>query len=209
MTPKLKDRAGRRLTREPYKDLAARRFKDNVDMDSLKLFLEDAGTDKYDTFLAMLADPAYIRLSFAALARKANVTLQELQELYSNGMRHLGLLKLATALPDIIGDVAIDARTTMESCHRCDGLMVVPFGENGTKPCPMCKGKGEIRRVGDKQARELVFESAKLTGQTGPLVAIQNNFAGTDSRMESMLKRTRSIVLEPIKKTIDEKDPAE
>lgn len=147
----------------------------------------------------MLSDPAYAHVSFATLARKANIALQELQEIYTNGMRHIGLLKMATSLPDIMGDVAEDAKTTMEVCPRCDGFKIVPAPDNQTRDCPLCKGKGEIRRTGDKHARDLVFESAKLIKQSGPMFAIQQNFGQMDTRMESMLKKTRQIVLEPKK----------
>lgn len=203
------DRRGRKIPADPAHDLAMKRFVDNIDTDKFKYFLEDAGNDKYDIFLAMLGDPAYAKLPFATIARKANLTLQELQEVYSNGMRHLALLRMSTALPDIMDDVTVDARSTMETCPRCDGEAFLPGPDDVPKKCPSCRGSGTIRRIGDKHARDLVFESAKLTGQTGPLVAIQHNTFTGDSRMESMLKRTRSIVLEPRKDPVDNPEHAE
>lgn len=171
--------------------VAMKRFEHSIDKDTFEMFLEDACEEKFDTFLALMRDPAYAKKPLAQLAKMCHLTLSELQSLYTDGMRQLALIKMSNQLPDIMTDVAEDARTKMESCPRCDGRKVL----EDKRPCPMCKGAGEVRRIGDKHARDLVFESAKLTGQKQPLVAIQQNFVG-EERMENMLKKTRTIVLE-------------
>lgn len=176
---------------------AITRFVKNIEPDQLEAFLEDACQEKFDLLLAMMRDPEYRHKTLAQMAKLCHLSLHELQSLYIDGMRQLALLRLSTALPDIMEDVTVNAKDTMESCPRCDGLKIVPFKES-TRACPTCKGSGEIRRIGDKHARDLVFQSAKLTGsRDGPMVAIQQNFiSGGDERMENMLKKTRQIVLE-------------
>src|SRR5438093_9815122 len=107
---------------------------------------------------------------------------------YTDHQRHLGLLAMSSQLPAIMADVAEDAKDTMETCPRCDGLKSIPYREAETlRECPACKGTGEIRRIGDPHARDLVFESMKLIRQRGPLVAVAQNIGadGLDSRMES------------------------
>lgn len=173
-----------------------RRFRDNIDMDKLDLFLRDE--PELQDFLAAMHDPAYGNLSFVTLCKKFNVSLGKLQSIYTDGMRHIGLLRMSTALPEVMADVAEDAKSRTVTCSRCDGLKVVrlPVGsEQLDRPCPACSGKGEIRTPGDKHARDLVFESMKLTGQAGPLVAIQQNFTGGDESMEAMFKTTQMITI--------------
>lgn len=179
---------------------AERVFATNVDMEALKLFLEEQDIPKYQILFGMMGDPAYRRLSFPTLLRKARISLQEIQTIYADGMRHIGLLKMMNQLPQIMSDVAEDAANSLQLCHRCDGVGFVPFGEKDTRTCPVCNGTKSVKRMGDKHARDLVFETAKLKNNAGPLVAIQNNFSVDDMKMESMLKRTRQIVLEQPKK---------
>lgn len=192
----MKDRYGR--TFNAANDKAMRRFAENIDMESFEWICNDSGNDKLTTLVTMMHDPAYALSSFMGLAKRCSLTLQELQVAYTDGMRHIGLLKLATHLPDIIEDVAVDAHSTMEVCPRCDGYQVVPAPDKQTRDCPVCRGAGEVKRMGDRHARDLIFESAKLTKQGGPMVQINQAFVG-DTRMETMLKRTREIVLKPNK----------
>jgi hypothetical protein len=198
-----KDKFGRRIPEVPAHDLAMRRFAQHLDMDAFRWMLADSTNEKLICLCAMLSDPAYKQFAFATLVSKAHLTLQELQEVYSNGMRHIGLLRMASHLPDVMEDVANDAKNTQETCNRCDGTRVVPEGD-GMKPCPTCRGTGEVKRMGDKHARDLMFETAKLTKQSsGPTVQINQAFTQIDSRMETMLKRTRSIVLDSKANTLD------
>lgn len=201
-----KDKHGRPLPDRPSLDLPMQRFAETVDRDALSLFLSQ--NEKYTGFLSALHDPAYARLSFAKLCRDFHISLHELQTLYTDGQRQLGLLRMSSALPQIMEDVGEDAKSRQIVCPRCDGyktLTIILERDDAGKPikteertCPVCKGIGEIRQVGDKHARDLVFETAKLTGQKGPMVAIQNNFgAGStlDAKMEGMLKMTQTIVM--------------
>jgi hypothetical protein len=191
-----RDKHSRPTPEHANRDIPAVRFWDKVDRDAFESAL--SGNDKYATFLQALHDPQYSRCSFPALLRKFNISLHEAQTLYSDHMRHMGLLAMSSQLPAIMADVAEDAKDTMETCPRCDGLKTVPYGQTETRKCPACKGTGETRSMGNEHARELVFESMKLIRQRGPLVAIAQNIAidGLDGRMESLLNRTRSIVLE-------------
>jgi hypothetical protein len=190
-----KDRYGRKVPMDPGHDKPMARFAETIDQEALSSFLDTSGNDRYETLMILMQDPAYAGLKFATLCKKANVTLHEMQEIYANGMRQVALLRMSNALPDLMADVAEDARTRQETCPRCDGFGFIPYKEV-TRECPMCHGKLTVRRVGDKQARELVFESAKMIRQSGPMVAIQQNFNSGDSHLESILNKTRSIVLD-------------
>jgi len=98
------------------------RIEENVDLETIRGFLEASpANDRYDQLLILMQDPAYIGETFRRLCRRANVSFSELQELYTNGMRHLALLKVSNAMPDWMVDILVDAQSTMETCPRCDG----------------------------------------------------------------------------------------
>jgi hypothetical protein len=202
----LTDRHGREMPPEPHLDVPMRRFWDGVEHDKLELILGEQ--DKYSTFIAALHDPAYSGLTFPTICRKFGVTLHELQSIYTDGMRQMSLLQLSSSLPRIMEDVAEDAKSKQVVCPRCDGekvlIEVVERDEKGKpkkikeRSCPVCEGAGKVRQSGDKHARDLVFESMKLTGQKGPLVAINqqfNNDSNLDASMERMMKITQQITV--------------
>lgn len=200
-----KDRAGRVVPVEPADDIPIRRFRENVDIEALETFLSH--DDKYVGFLGALHDQAYAGCSFANIMRRFHITLHEVQVLYTEGKRQTALMAMSTALPQIAEDVSEDAKTRMVACPRCDGIGSIADGKNPdtglqeARECPECKGKGEVRQIGDKHARDLVFESMKLTNQKGPLIAFQSNVFGgngMESKMESMLKLTQGIVNERV-----------
>jgi len=195
-----RDKHLRQIPDKPHRDIPALRFWNEIDLERFESAL--SGNDKYATFLRALHDPHYSRCSFPTLLRKFNISLHEAQSLYADHMRQMGLLEISNHLPEIMSDVAEDARTHMQACPRCDGeKFVASTGDNrkALKPCPNCEGSGTVRVIGDKHARDLVFESMKLTRQRGPLVAIQQNIGaagdGLDARLESVLKLTQAIVM--------------
>ena len=187
---------------QSHRDIPALRFWDTIDREQFELALSE--NDKYAAFLGALHDPNYSRCSFPTLLRKFNISLHEAQALYTDHMRYQGLLRMSSQLPQVMADVAEDAKSRMRVCPRCDGEKVVEptrGNKRGRRVCPDCKGTGEIRMIGDRHARDLVFESMKLTGQKGPLVSINQDFrsGGTDPsldmRMETLLKMSQRIVL--------------
>lgn len=205
----LVDRHGRKVPMDPTRDLPMTRFMKNIDMDCLVAFMEF--NEKYEYFIRDLVNPHYPgrKVSFNTLCRRHNISLHEMQVLYTDGMRQLGLLQISTHLPKIMQDVGEDAESRLVSCGRCDGqktLVENELDEDGkivgttSRPCPTCEGVGKVRQVGDKQSRDLVFESMKLTKQGGPMVAIQQNFGnsadGLDVKMEGLMKATQGIVME-------------
>jgi rubrerythrin len=173
---------------------AARRFSEAIQKRNLQFFIEEKDDPRFLTLFGMLADPAYERYSFYRLLKKAQISLGEIHQVYFEGQRHLGLMAVAEALPQIMADVARDAQNSLQPCPRCDSTGMV-IHENKKRTCPLCQGAKEISRMGDRHARDLVFETAKLTHQSQNIVAVQTNVHIGDDRLESMLKRTRSIIL--------------
>lgn len=198
------DRHHRPIPDSPALDIPVKQFYSSINQEVLELALGEH--DKYAGFLASLHSPDYTRHSFAAKMRAFNITLHELNILYQDTNRNIGLFGMADKLPKIMEDVAEDAQSRQVSCPRCDGEGELPTGEDEEgiptfKICPECSGTRKIRQVGDKHSRDLVFESMKLTGVKGPMVAIQQNFgagvggAGLDSGLEETLRMTQTITM--------------
>lgn len=212
-----RDKHKRLMPDSPIADIPAKRFWENVDHSEVELFMQEpqhcdpsTGISKYDDFCRALHDPNFSRFSFPMMLRKFNISLHEIQSIYTDGKRQLGLLKMSSALPQVMEDVSEDAKSQMVLCPRCDGdkveIIVDARNDKGKvtksheQTCRVCEGAGKVKVPGDKHARDLMFESMKLTKLPGgPLVAIQQNLGGggvsLDSNVESLLKLTQQITV--------------
>ena len=211
----VKDKHGREIPLNGL-DKPMKLFWDNCDKEALALFLSH--DEKYETFMAALMDPSQAHISYPVLCKRYGVTLHELNGLYMDGMRHLGMMNAAGRVPKIMDNVFENAENRLTNCPRCDGLKEITKNEydqdgkliNSTsRTCPQCEGVGKITAMGDKHAQDLVFESMKLTNQKGPAVQIQQNFGDStllDGKMESMLKLTQSITVGA--REVKENEPA-
>ncbi len=176
-------------------------------------FLEAAGRDEVLNALKWSDNPemkallGYLLqprpLKFLSACEKAQVTLHQLHDLHSNYQRILGVMRMNQHVPQVFEDVAIDAKSKMASCPRCDGYGDIEDASAEhregkpvpTRKCPVCKGEKEVRVPGDKLARELVFESLEMTGKKGPSVAIQQNF-GQPSSIEATIAMTQKLLVQ-------------
>ncbi len=195
MAPKFKkkDKNGRKMASQPSEDLPMRRFIENVPEDEFSAALDASGDPKFQNFLLARCDPAYRQVGFAALCRKFNISLQDVDDLWRSHQLHRGMIRMMNQVPVILEDVAEDAKSRTVVCPRCDGLLTLINDKGDVRPCPVCKETGMVRQTGDKAARELVFESIGLTGKRGPMVAIQQNF-GLDSGLEDVLMATQRVI---------------
>ena len=110
-----RDKHLRRTPDQSHRDIPACRFWNTIDREEFELALTP--NDKYDAFLRALPDPHYSRCSFPTLLRKFNISLHEAQSLYTDHMGQWGLLQMSNQLPEIMSDVAEDARTTCRRAH--------------------------------------------------------------------------------------------
>src|SRR6516162_5689534 len=87
-------------------EAASKRMVESMDMGALRLFLDAQDAHKFQALFGMMCDPSYQKLNFSSLLKRAHVSIHEVQQIYTDGMRHLGLMKMMNALPDIMSDVA-------------------------------------------------------------------------------------------------------
>jgi hypothetical protein len=155
--------------------------------------------EKFERLGRSMLDPRRARESFAKKLIDAKLTLPELYEFWHKHQLHIGLIQVMNRVPKIMRDVATDAESRLTACSRCDGTGKVNDAIPGSdqepivRVCPACEGTRQMRVIGDKAARDLVFESIGLTGKTSPTVAIQQNF-GLDSDLGDVLMTSQKII---------------
>ena len=99
-----KDKLGRTLNKQPTRDQAVARFVETIDYRRLELIL--AADPRYGLLLQMMGDPLVFdsgkgRMSFAAVLRKVDIPVAEIQKVYIDGSKQLGILELAYRFPAI------------------------------------------------------------------------------------------------------------
>ncbi len=204
-----KDRAGRKLNKQPNRDKAVARFVETIDYRRLEMIL--AADERYHLLLQLMRDPLVFasgkgRMSFAAVIRKANVTLADIQKAYIDGSKQLGVLELANRFPAIAADIGEDACSRDEACPACQGTGSLPGvalaeasdAELDAAKCKACKGSGLMRVMGDKHARDMVANLLGMGAKAG--VTINNllnqnaNFGGGQDRIEDLLAKTAQVI---------------
>lgn len=189
-----RDRFRRIVPDNPDRDKAMTRFIESVDRSVLEYALGQ--DEKYLGFLRALYSSDYAKFSFNKIASKFGIVLHELQALYTDAKRHMGLLRMSNNLDQVMEDISIDALSTTKCCSRCDGygqLSELDANEQEIiRQCPICEGDGRIRVSGDKDARGQMLEAMKIIGRA-PTVAIQQNFGGA-AHMEDQMALTQRIV---------------
>ena len=204
-----KDRAGRKLNKQPNRDKAAKAFIETIDYRRLEMIL--AANSQYHLLLQRMRDPLGFASgngwkSFAALLLKHDIPVAEIQKVYIDGSKQLGVLELANRFPAIAADIGDDARSRDESCPACQGTgsLIASAAANAADAeldagqCPSCKGSGTIRVMGDKHARDMVVGILQLGPKSG--VTINNllsqnaNFGGGNDRIEDLLSKTAQVI---------------
>ncbi len=162
------------------RDPLMKRFEKNVPRDEVVEALSHhmEANPRVNQLVQMLLDPTYVNHAMGTLCSKVGLSLHEVMDYFRKTHMDVGLMRLYKHVPDVLEDVAEDAKRSIKTCWKCFGDGKVPKNKEESAECPECGGKGKLMVKGDDNARKLVFEAAGLTGKTGPLVAQQFNFAG-------------------------------
>lgn len=172
------------------KNVAFRRFEKSLDTEAFMEALYYADDPKAQELLSLMLGPNKRNTTFAVLCAKAKLSLNDVRDIFRRHAMDTGLQKMYKHVPQVLEDTAIDAQSQKKSCWKCDGTGKL----DGDRECPECKGSGELRVPGDKDSRNLIFESVGLTGKSGPVVAQQFNFGEGAETMEDIVKQASRLV---------------
>lgn len=178
---------------------------------------------KMQAFVQLLTDATRQNTGIARLAEQCGLSFQAVMDGFRRAKLGEGTLRMFHHVPEVMEQVAQDAKAKMVTCPKCDGLRVVPqrdiMGqvvmeavEGKPQPvgreCPTCKGAGEVEKSGDPDARKLVFETAGLIGKRGPMVVQQFNSLDGSESPEDTYKALRALP-PVITATVEPLPPAE
>ena len=141
----------------PRKDPIMKRLADHTSQDEMAGALYCSADERAARLLQMMSDPAYSRFTLAKLCERVGLTSSDLLNAFRNYQLLRGIIEMSRVAPEIMADVAEDARSRMKTCKgcQCEGMI-------NTRRCPQCEGEGVTRVPGDYRARKLMFQALRL-----------------------------------------------
>ena len=144
----------------PRKDPIMKRLGENITRDEMVGALYSSTDERAVRLLQMMGDPAFANFSLGKLCQRVGLTTIDLLNAFRNFQLLRGILEMSRAVPEVMANVAEDARSRMETCKGCQGE-----GTVNTRRCPQCEGEGLTRVPGDHQSRKLLFQTLGLIGK--------------------------------------------
>lgn len=105
--------------------------------------------------------------SLARLAEGHGLNFHQISEEYTRLRKSEGFIRAAHHIPEIMEQVAVDAKNRWEECGGCNGIGMVDTAE-GIKPCP-ARGctNGRVYVQASIDHLKLMFDTFGLTGKGG------------------------------------------
>lgn len=163
--------------------------------------MECAGDERAQRLMKTMLDPRYRKRTLPWMARECGLSYMDVVLLIKNHHIGDGTVRMSRYVPQAMEDIAVDSLSKEVTCGNCKGVKVndvavVPVteivedeksqravvmqklddaGAPMWEKCLVCDGTGTLRKVGDTDARRIMFETLGLTGRKGPLVVQQFN----------------------------------
>ncbi len=144
----------------PRKDPIMKRLGENITRDEMVGALYSSSDERAVRLLQMRGDPAFAHFSLAKLCQRVGLTTIDLLNAFRNFQVLRGIIEMSRVAPEVMANVAEDARSRMETCKGCQGKGMID-----TRRCPQCEGEGQVRVPGSHRARKLLFEALGLIGK--------------------------------------------
>lgn len=109
-------------------------------------------------------DPDNTRSSLARIAERHGLNFHDISEEYTRLRKSEGFIRAAHHIPEIMEQVAEDAKNRWEECARCNGTGKVDSSE-GVVDCGCVNGKVFVQASIDHL--KLMFDTFGLTGKGG------------------------------------------
>jgi hypothetical protein len=155
-----------------------RQMESKEDRESLALVLRLSPNPRMQLLAAQALDPIFKHTSFSKLAENNGLNYHMLSTEYKEIQRSVGFIRAAQHLPDLMEQVAVDAKSTWQPCKRCqaNGTIGKPVKDDKgevvrveEETCTACKGEGKVYVLGDADRLKLTLEMFQLTGKSGGL----------------------------------------
>lgn len=128
----------------------------------------------------LLGDPQNSRESLARLCARAGLTVGRFLHLFAHSRGVAAQLatmnKVWPALPGVAEDVMKRAVPIFKECFDCSGSGTAPHKENEpARPCPFCKGKGQIEIEPDLERQKLALQIGGVLKPAAQQTIIDNS----------------------------------
>lgn len=192
--------------------VALNHFSKHISREELAHALGDADDTRAMQLANLMLDPEYAKTTVGVLANKVGLTTSSVIEAYRKRKVAESTAIILKHAPQIMEDVAEDAKSRIVVCPTCKGEKVVEIRTPDRvtcAPCLTCEQTGKVKESGDNNARKLVFESIGLIGKTVPLIDARKVVIGDDDGLEETLKNiARARSLPDAAVTIDVEPPS-
>jgi hypothetical protein len=130
---------------------------ENITQDEMVGSLYCSTDERAVQLLQMMTDPAYSRFTLGKLCQRVGLNSIDLLNAFRNYQLLRGIVEMSRVVPEVMADVAEDARSRMGICKGCQGKGLID-----TRRCPQCEGAGVTRVPGDHRSRKLLFQTLRL-----------------------------------------------
>lgn len=187
------DSPNTRVQRADLSKIPVSNFRTEIELDDLVSVLSIHAKSKpaCSAMLDLLQFEENHTVPLARLCLEADLDWSEFVQLFKDFKLDSAAIIAHREFPDLMRDTMEDAKTKEVACPRCFGVGHVDAAEvglqnklDGPVACPDCLGEKKIRRIGDRTARLIVFESLGQIKKRGPMVAINQQFVSGGGQSE-------------------------
>ena len=112
--------------------------------------------------------PDFASTSLAKIMEDCGLNFHMISREITSLYKSEGFIRSAQHLPEIMEQVAVDAKSKESACKACSGTGKVRTGKNlAEESCKKCDGTGKVYKLGDVERLRLMFETFGLTGKAG------------------------------------------
>lgn len=123
-----------------------------------------------DLILGMLADPTHDGESLAQICALAGVKFAKILPVFKEAVKARGQVistaRIAERMPDLAAAVVDDAIPGWRECRECLGAREIaaptPEDPHAVKPCPECRGRGQVWFVPDHDVQKTALKISGL-----------------------------------------------
>lgn len=157
---------------------------------------------KAATLAELLLDPKFKSAGTKALAKRAGLSAAEIVDIYRNRKWLEATLALHDNLPVIVEGAAKDAAPSEIPCDECKASGTSETGDH----CWVCRGKGTVRKPGDRDKLRFIGEATGMVKGGGQTVNVNTQInTAVNSGGNSFEDLLRRATIQP-KRQIEAKE---
>lgn len=135
----------------------------------VRLALASSPDPRFHAFIELALSESGKQMHLATMAKMCQISLIEFQAFWRDARVNQAITAAIENLPVLTKDMIDDAKSDETTCPMCDGTGQVQREGKPDKLCPNCSGKGVLRTIGDKHARNKLLEMTGVIKKEAPV----------------------------------------